>query len=825
MRVRGPLAGLFAILWLAATGAGVPVSAAAAGEVQWGLTTTPTEMVVHTTTTAQVTFTNSGPSTWMNQGAAAVSLGYHWYSPAGAVVVEDGLRTHLPAPVAPGSTTTITAQILPPNSAGPYQLRFDLLRGDAAWLSATGSATLAVSVLVHPADYDVSWAPVTATVMAARSTVEIPVTATNVGRHTWVASGSTPVHLSYHWQAVGNSGLSTYDGLRTSLPGDVVPGDAITVAAAVRSPDAPGAYTLSFDLVEEGVSWFSNLGSATASAQVQVGAPAFDASWVSVPAALSGAAREAMSVDITLTNSGTTAWSAGGADPVRVSYHLFNSDGTLLTWDGARTPLVADVAPGSSVKASPVLYVPDRSGGSFRVEWDLVREGTTWLSGTGATLPTTALTVGQPIMGVVWDAVPTVLQMRARETTVIPVTLTNAGAESWPPAGGAAVQLAYHWLTPAGNMVLWDGLRTPLATAVAPGDTTRVVASVTAPGVPGQYRLVWDLLQQGRGWFSVSGAQTGWSSVDVGLPAYAVRWRLLQRPPLSLPARSAFRLTVSVTNDGAFAWDAGGTTPVRVAYHWMHPDGTVALWDGERSPLPHDLRSGSSSGVQVDVAAPDTPGDYELELDLIRVGAAWFSSTGASTNSVRFRVTTALLDAAWGRCEAPPAVAVGGADFVSIKATNIGAARWDADGANAVSVSYHWDTLESPVVVSDGLRTPLPSTVLPGQTVQAEMAIRAPDKPGRYLLVCDLLQEDTGWFGAQGSLVAQQSVDVVVVPHRPAPSSTLVSREPTEVVTAAPPASPVVFATSGAAVGLTSGSLAGIGYLVSRWGTRRRRRL
>jgi len=51
-----------------------------------------------------------------------------------------------------------------------------------------------------------------------------------------------------------------WDGTRTLLPAPVAPGASITVNATVTLPATPGTYALKFDLVQEGVSWFSGQG-------------------------------------------------------------------------------------------------------------------------------------------------------------------------------------------------------------------------------------------------------------------------------------------------------------------------------------------------------------------------------------------------------------------------------------------------------------------------------------------------------------------------------------------------------------------------------------
>jgi hypothetical protein len=85
-------------------------------------------------------------------------------------------------------------------------------------------------------------------------------------------TGSVPwrdgIFLAYHWLDDRGNPI-VWDGLRTELP-VVAPGERVVVDARVRPPIPPGRYRLAFDVVAEFRAWFSELGSETASAEVQV---------------------------------------------------------------------------------------------------------------------------------------------------------------------------------------------------------------------------------------------------------------------------------------------------------------------------------------------------------------------------------------------------------------------------------------------------------------------------------------------------------------------------------------------------------------------------
>ena len=96
--------------------------------------------------------------------------------------------------------------------------------------------------------------------IAAGTTMHAKLSITNEGWRSW-SSGteSAPVFVSYHWlNPVGE--FAVHDGRRTPLPQPLEPGQSVTITATVDAPDAPGHYVLAFDLVEEGVTWFSRSG-------------------------------------------------------------------------------------------------------------------------------------------------------------------------------------------------------------------------------------------------------------------------------------------------------------------------------------------------------------------------------------------------------------------------------------------------------------------------------------------------------------------------------------------------------------------------------------
>lgn len=88
-------------------------------------------------------------------------------------------------------------------------------------------------------------------------------------------------------------------------------------------------------------------------------------------------------------------------------------------------------------------------------------------------------------------------------------------------------------------------------------------------------------------------------------------------------------LTVAVRNGSAHRW----TTEARdftlnLGNHWAR-DGRCVVTDDGRTHLP-PLAPGEQVTVELKVTAPDEPGEYELELDVVHEGTAWFGDKGSS---------------------------------------------------------------------------------------------------------------------------------------------------------------------------------------------------
>jgi O-Antigen ligase len=108
------------------------------------------------------------------------------------------------------------------------------------------------------------------------------------------------------------------------------------------------------------------------------------------------------------------------------------------------------------------------------------------------------------------------------------------------------------------------------------------------------------------------------------------RWyraEIVAPPLIELQRDRVMRIPVSVTNTGRLPWDSTATPPILASYHLLPIAGDAFVtYEGERTAFLSTVVPGESAAIDVSVHAPDTPGDYRLEWDLVQEGRLWFST-------------------------------------------------------------------------------------------------------------------------------------------------------------------------------------------------------
>jgi predicted component of type VI protein secretion system len=101
-----------------------------------------------------------------------------------------------------------------------------------------------------------------------------------------------------------------------------------------------------------------------------------------VPASV--AKGSASDLTVTIRNLSDQRWSAKGPTSVRLSYHWRDwKTNKAVVWDGLRTYLVKDLAPGEEAQLSVKVEAP-KEPGVYALELDLVAERIGWFSKNGS---------------------------------------------------------------------------------------------------------------------------------------------------------------------------------------------------------------------------------------------------------------------------------------------------------------------------------------------------------------------------------------------------------------------------------------------------------
>lgn len=99
---------------------------------------------------------------------------------------------------------------------------------------------------------------------------------------------------------------------------------------------------------------------------------------------------------------------------------------------------------------------------------------------------------------------------------------------------------------------------------------------------------------------------------------------------------------------------------------------------------------------------------------------------------------------------------------INVNVTNGSKEVWHGYGDHPVFLSYHWTrNYGSDFFIYDGIRTELMKPELsPGETLEQQIRIEAPNESGEFKLILTLVQEGVGWFEDRGFEPALLNIQV-----------------------------------------------------------------
>jgi tRNA (mo5U34)-methyltransferase len=110
----------------------------------------------------------------------------------------------------------------------------------------------------------------------------------------------------------------------------------------------------------------------------------------------------------------------------------------------------------------------------------------------------------------------------------------------------------------------------------------------------------------------------------------------LEDGPAACRASSELTFRLRVENIGLARWPAAGEDDsgrggVLLGSHLLLSDEEEVDWDYGRARLPRDLEPGDTANIEFKVHAPESPGKYIVEFDMVAEHVSWFEDHGSGT--------------------------------------------------------------------------------------------------------------------------------------------------------------------------------------------------
>ena len=132
------------------------------------------------------------------------------------------------------------------------------------------------------------------------------------------------------------------------------------------------------------------------------------------------------------------------------------------------------------------------------------------------------------------------------------------------------------------------------------------------------------------------------STVSRTVHDYVATLAFVTAPPAILQTGENVAVKLRATNSGQIRWPAVGAPEtkgiVRLGAHLLHANEEELNWDSGRAILRRDLAPGETAELEFAFRAPEKPGDYIIEFDMVAEHVTWFEDFGAGVLRHRFSV-------------------------------------------------------------------------------------------------------------------------------------------------------------------------------------------
>ena len=629
-------------------------------------------------------------------------------------------RALLPGAVAPGEVATFEFNIQAPDSPGLYNFQWRMVQDGFKSAGVFGDLSPNLAIEVRNGGNGAAFLSqsVPATMQPGQS-YPVVVALRNTGTTTWTPDAK---HRLASVNPVDNGVWGT---ARAVLLGPVAPGEIATFNFVALAPATPGTFNFQWRMVQENVSYFGEL-SPTVS--VAVGTGTDDAAFVSqlIPSAME--AGRSYPVTITMRNSGTLTWPAGGIYTLGSQNPAGN-----LNWGLNRVSLPTAVDPGQTVTLNFNVQAPVVTG-PLTMQWQMLKDGVGYF---GQTTAPASVNVFAPFDDAQFVAQDVPATMNAGASYSVSVTLRNSGTTTWRTSNVDTETIALGY-KPLPTSTLWGLNRVVLPGPVAPGATVTFNFTVQAPAVVGTQDFQWQVVKGPVGFFGQPPPNVA-VQVNPGTAVDDAAFVSQLVPPTTEVGRS-YPATVVLRNAGTTTWLAG-------AYRLGSQSPADNLnWGANRVALASNVAPGQNATFTFNLQAPPTPGAYVFQWRMGQSGSGFF---GQTTPGFPIPVTAAMNVAAFVS-QAVPTTMVGGRDYaVTVILRNTGATVWDP------AAGYQLVALNPAENSGWGLsRVVLDAPVNPGSAATFNFTVTAPVNAGTYNFQWGMVVGAAGYFSAPAPAVA-----------------------------------------------------------------------
>lgn len=334
----------------------------------------------------------------------------------------------------------------------------------------------------------------------------------------------------------------------------------------------------------------------------------------------------------------------------------------------------------------------------------------------------------------------------------VPVRVENAGTLPW--RAGEGYSLSARWYKD-GRLFDDSAPRVPVGVDVLPGQSATLSVGLAARNSfgedlePGDYTLVFDMVQGQDRWFSFAGdapLQVPVTVAAAGEPNAPSATFVGAQAPVAAQTGATYDAGARVRNDGGQPWPGGYT----LAYKVQRADAKgeeVTVASGDAPLPPGGVRPGQMADIPVRLALADAdgkplaPGAYRLH---------WFiqpSGNGASVAGgydMPLSVVAADVGASFVLSSIPRSLEAGKEATAKLAVQNLGPNAWDR---KTLRVGCHWYYLDGVEAQWNGGQMASLTKDVPPGGVDGGIVVkfRAPDRPGRYALVWDVQSADGAW--------------------------------------------------------------------------------